>query len=128
MRGTVSTLCANTSGRASKTCSSRCGSPLKSGISNSTPVFGLSSLMARTVCAYSQAPPSGRSSRATPVTVAQPHRGHALGDATRFVAVEFGRLAGVDLAEVASAGALLAADQEGGLAVLPAFEDVRAAG
>lgn len=54
----------------SKTSASRVGSPLKSGISSSTPVDGLSSLMARTVAAYSQAPPSGRSSRATPVTVA----------------------------------------------------------
>ena len=39
-----------------------------------------------------------------------------------------GGLAGVDLAEVAAARALVAADEEGGLAVLPALEDVRAAG
>ena len=106
------------------------GSPLKSGISSSTPVSGLSSLIWRTVSAYSHAPPSGRSSRATPVTVAvaQAHRLHALGDPARLVAVEFGGLAGVDLAEVAPTGALLAADQEGGLAVFPALVDVGAAG
>src|SRR5829696_7784935 len=60
--------------------------------------------------------------------VAQPHRLHALGDAAWLVAVERGGFTGVDLAEVAAPGALLAADQEGGLAVLPALEDVRAAG
>ena len=59
--------------------------------------------------------------------IAQPHRLHAFGDAARLVAVEFGGLTRVDLAEVAAAGALFAADEEGGLAVLPAFEDVRAA-
>ena len=60
--------------------------------------------------------------------VAQPHRLHALGDPARLVAVEGGRLAGVDLAEVAAAGALVAADEEGRLAVLPALVDVGAAG
>ena len=59
--------------------------------------------------------------------IAQPHRLHAFGDAARLVAVEFGGLTCVDLTEVAAAGALFAADEEGGLAVLPAFEDVRAA-
>ena len=38
--------------------------------------------------------------------------------------VERRGLAGVDLAEVAAAGALVAADQEGGFAVFPALEDV----
>src|SRR3954447_4624398 len=70
MRGTVSTLWASTSGRLSKTSASRSGLPLKSGIRFSTPVSGLSAWIARTVSAYSQAPPSGRSSRATPVMVA----------------------------------------------------------
>src|SRR6202035_3550519 len=42
--------------------------------------------------------------------------------------VEWLRLAGVDLAEVTPPGALVAADEEGCLAVLPALEDVRAAG
>ena len=46
------------------------GRPLKSGIRFSTPVPGFSSWITRTVSAYSQAPPSGRSSRATPVIVA----------------------------------------------------------
>ena len=44
--------------------------PEKSGMSTSTPVPSLSSWIWRTVSAYSQAPSSGRSSRATPVTVA----------------------------------------------------------
>src|SRR5674476_813928 len=69
MRGTVSRLCARTSGRAPKTSASSSGTALKSGISSSTPVPGLRACTWRTVSAYSQAPPSGRSSRATPVTV-----------------------------------------------------------
>ena len=60
--------------------------------------------------------------------VAQLHLLDALGHAARLVAVERGGLAGVDLAEVAAPGALLAADEERGLAVLPALEDVGAAG
>ncbi len=60
--------------------------------------------------------------------VAQTHRLHALGDPAGLVAVQLGGLAGVDLAEVAPTGALLAADEEGGLAVFPAFVDVGAAG
>src|ERR1035441_8871878 len=63
-------LCASTSGRAEKTSASCPGSALKSGISSSTPQPGTSWWICRQVCAYSQAPPSSRSSRATPVTVA----------------------------------------------------------
>ena len=93
-------------------------------------MFGLRLLICRTVSAYSHAPPSGRSSRATPVTVEyrRPIACDALGDPARLVAVELGGLAGVDLAEVAAPGALLAADQEGRLAVFPALVDVGAAG
>src|SRR5699024_11517694 len=47
------------------------------------------------------------------------------GHPARLVRVEFGRFAGVDLTEVAAAGALLSADEERGLPILPAFEDVR---
>ena len=61
MRGTVSTLCASTSGRVSNTVCSCSGIPLKSGINSSTPVLGLSALICRTVSAYSHAPPSGLS-------------------------------------------------------------------
>src|SRR5690606_13041425 len=50
-----------------------------------------------------------------------------LGHPARLVGVEGGRLARVDLAEVAAPGALVAADEERGLAVLPALEDVGAA-
>jgi hypothetical protein len=68
MRGTVSTLCAKTSGRASNRREAR--SPLKSVASSSTPVPGLTAWICRIVSAFSHAPPSGRSSRATQVTVA----------------------------------------------------------
>ncbi|OUD81068.1 hypothetical protein BC477_18655 [Clavibacter michiganensis subsp. michiganensis] len=70
MRGTVSTLCAKTSGREEKTSASRSGFPEKSVARISTPVPGLSAWIRRTVSACSHAPSSGRSSRATPVTVA----------------------------------------------------------
>ena len=80
------------------------------------------------VSAYSQAPssagrrgtPRSRSRTAAPSSAPTP-------PPERLAGVEVGRLAGVDLAEVAAPGALVAADQEGGLAVLPALEDVRAA-
>src|SRR5687768_9161783 len=58
--------------------------------------------------------------------IAQTHRPHRLCDPHRLAGVEAGRLAGVDLAEVAASGAYLAADQEGCFAVLPALENVRA--
>src|SRR4028119_22746 len=60
--------------------------------------------------------------------VPQLHGAHALGDAARLVTVEVLGLAGVDLAEVAATGALVTADEERRLAVLPALEDVGAAG
>ena len=60
--------------------------------------------------------------------VPQAHGGDTLGDPARLVAVQLSRLAGVDLAEVAATGALLAADQERRLPVLPALVDVGAAG
>src|SRR5690606_7180863 len=56
--------------------------------------------------------------------VAQAHRLDGLRDAARLVGVEVGRLARVDLAEVAPPRALVAADEERRLAVLPALEDV----
>src|SRR5699024_4229157 len=51
-------------------------------------------------------------------------RGHT----PRLVGVQFGGLAGVDLAEVAPARALAPTDQERGLPVLPALEDIGTAG
>src|SRR5271169_284177 len=60
--------------------------------------------------------------------VAQAHRRDRSGHPARLVGVQRRWLAGVDLAEVTAPGAPVAADQEGGLAVLPAFEDVRATG
>src|SRR5690606_26477834 len=59
--------------------------------------------------------------------VTQPHGLHALRHPPGFVPVQLRGLAGVDLAEVAPPGALVATDEEGGLAVLPALVDVRAA-
>ncbi len=70
MRGTVSMLWASTSGREPNTSASLSGSALKSGISSSTPQPPVTAWISRQTCAYSQAPPSGRSSLATPVTVA----------------------------------------------------------
>ena len=95
----------------------------------STPVPGLSPWIARTVSAYSQAPSSSRSSRATPVTVAY-RSPIACTDSPTRRGSSWSRVgpAGVDLAEVAAAGAVVAADEEGCLAVFPALEDVRAAG
>src|SRR3954447_9521288 len=58
--------------------------------------------------------------------VAQAHRAHRLGDPAGLVAVEWLGLAGVDLAEVTSPRAGVAADEERRLAVLPALEDVGA--
>ena len=60
--------------------------------------------------------------------VLQAHGLHGRGDAARLVGVEVGRLARVDLAEVAAPRALVAADEERRLAVFPALEDVGAAG
>ena len=62
------------------------------------------------------------------VAYLQLHRAYAFGDAQRLSGVERGWLSGVDLAEVAAAGALVATDEEGGFAVFPALEDVGAAG
>src|ERR1035437_3051188 len=58
--------------------------------------------------------------------VAQAHLLDRLGDPAGFVTVQVFGLAGVNLAEVAAPGALFTADQEGGLLVFPALEDVRA--
>ena len=130
MRGTVSTLWASTSGRLSNTSASRSGSPLKSGIRFSTPVSGLSGVDdAHRLGVQPGAAVGQVVARDTgDGGVLQAHLLHALGDPARLVAVERLRLAGVDLAEVAAAGALVAADEERRLAVLPALEDVRAAG
>src|SRR5215472_16692563 len=59
--------------------------------------------------------------------VAQPHRRDRLGDPPRLVGVQRLGPAGGDLAEVTAPGALVAADLERRLAVLPALEDVGAA-
>jgi hypothetical protein len=60
--------------------------------------------------------------------VPQAHRDHRLGHPAGLVGVELGRPAGVDLAEVTAPRTLIAANEEGGLAVLPTFVDVGAAG
>jgi hypothetical protein len=51
MRGTVSMLCARTSGRAPNTSASRPGSALKSGMSSSTPQPGTAAWISRQTCA-----------------------------------------------------------------------------
>jgi hypothetical protein len=60
--------------------------------------------------------------------VAELHGLHGAGHLGGFEPVHGGGFAGVDLAEVAAAGAFGAADQESGFLVFPAFEDVGAAG
>ena len=60
--------------------------------------------------------------------VSEVHPRDALGHAPRFIRVVVGGLAGVDLAEVAAPRALRSADEEGRLAVFPAFVDVGATG
>ena len=130
MRGTVSTLWAKTSGRDSNTSRSSVGLPEKSVARISTPVPGLSrvdlphGLGVQPGALVGQVVARDAGDRG----VAQPHLLHALGDPARLVGVVVGGLAGVDLAEVAAAGALRAADQEGRLAVFPALVDVGAAG
>ncbi len=59
--------------------------------------------------------------------VAQPHGLHAAATRRGSSRSSGAGLPAVDLAEVAAPGALVAADEEGRLAVLPALEDVRAA-
>ena len=129
MRGTVSTLWAKTSGRDSNTSRSSVGLPEKSVARISTPVDGVLGMDAphrlgvqpRTLVGQVVAGDAGDG------RVAQVHPLHALGHASRLVDVVVGGLARVDLAEVAAARALRAADEEGRLAVLPALEDVGAA-
>src|SRR4029077_11085320 len=60
--------------------------------------------------------------------VLQAHGRNGLSHAARLARVQRLRLAPGGLAEVTPPGALVAADQEGCFAVLPALEDVRAAG
>ncbi len=67
-RSTVSMLWAMTCGRASATVARSRSTPLKSGMSTSTVVLGLSRRSAVMAAAKWLAPPSGRSSRLTLVT------------------------------------------------------------
>ena len=130
MRGTVSTLCANTSGRDLEDLLQQRGLAVEVRDQQLDAGVGVELLDRPHGLGVQPRPAVGQIVARHPGDggVAQPHRLHALGDPTRLVAVELGGLTGVDLAEVAATGALLAADQEGGLAVLPALEDVRAAG
>ncbi len=75
------------------------------------------------------APPSARSSRSTEVTTTwrQAQLRRRVGDARRLVGVERAGQARGDVAECAGAGADPAHDHEGGVLLLPAFADVRAA-
>ena len=104
--------------------------PLKSGIRFSTPVLGVELVDRAHGLGVQPGAAVGQvvAGDAGDGGVAQPHRPHRLGDPARLVAVQRLGLAGVDLAEVAAPGALVAADEERRLAVLPALEDVGAAG
>ena len=134
MRGTVSTLWARTSGRLEKTSASWSSLESKSGMRSSTPVPAAVLVLERVDLADRLRVQPGAAvvevvaGDARDRGVAQSHLTDGVRDAARFVRVEVCRLAGVDLAEVTASGALLAADEERGLAVLPALEDVGAAG
>ena len=71
------------SGRASMTICKRSSEPSKSGMSTSIPIPGLRSRIWRIVAAKIDAPPSGRSSRATEVTTTCSSRIAATASATR---------------------------------------------
>ena len=103
---------------------------LKSGISSSTPVPGFSGVDLAHGLGVEPGAAVGQvvAGDAGDGRVLQAHGPHGLGDAARLVLVEVGGLARVDLAEVAAARALVTADEERGLAVLPALEDVGTAG
>jgi hypothetical protein len=60
--------------------------------------------------------------------VAKLHSGYRFTDPARLVAIKHCRLARVNLAKVATPGALGATNKERGLSVFPAFIDVRATG
>ena len=130
MRGTVSTLWANTSGRDENTSPSRSGLPEKSVARISTPVPGFVGVDPAHGLGVQPGAFVGQvvAGDAGDGGVAQLHGRHGFGDPARLVGVVVGRLAGVDLAEVAPPRALRAADEERRLAVLPALVDVRAAG
>ena len=130
MRGTVSTLWASTSGRAAKTSPSCSGVAVEVGDEQLDPAAGQQRVDLADRLGVEPGAAVGQvvAGDAGDGRVAQAHRGHRLGDPARLVGVELGRLAGVDLAEVAAPGALVAADEEGRLAVLPALVDVGAAG
>ena len=93
-------------------------------------VPGQRSRIASTQRATWAMPPSARSSRATIVSTAwaRPMPGDGFGDASGLVVGRRQRLAGVDEAEPAGAGAALAEHHERGGAVGPAIAEVRAAG
>ena len=130
MRGTVSTLCANTSGAGFEDSPQPVGIAVEVGDQQLDTGGRVESL--------DRAHGLGIEPRATVGQVVaghpgdggipQAHRLHAFGHPSWFVAVQADGLAGVDLAEVTTTGAHLTADQEGGLAVFPAFVDVGTAG
>src|SRR3982750_826535 len=104
--GTVSTLCAKTSGRLENTSASRAGVPEKSVARISTPVPGFCWWICRTVPGWSHAPPGGRpdgrggqprtpggqvtAGHARHGRIPQTHRGDRLGGPARLIAVVVG--------------------------------------
>ena len=92
-------------------------------------VVGQRARIARMVCAKCSAPPSARSSRSTEVIddVGKPELEGRLGDVLRLVRIERAGHAGLDVAERAGAGAGVAHDHEGGVLLVPALADIRAA-
>ena len=130
MRGTVSTLCASTSGAAVEDLRQQLGIAGEVGDQQLDAAAGQRRVDRADRLGVEPGALVGQvvAGDAGDGRVAQPHRRDRFGDPARLVAVERQRLAGVDLAEVAAPGAGVAADEEGRLAVLPALEDVGAAG
>ncbi len=130
IRGTVSTLCASTSGRDSNTSAQQVGLAVEVGdevLDTGARVEFVDlphGLGVQPRAAVGEVVAGDAGDRG----VAKAHRLNAFGDTTRLVTVECRGLAGVDLAEVAAARALFTTDQERRLTVFPAFVDVGAAG
>ena len=129
-RGTVSRLWLNTSGRAATTISTAPGLRRKSGVSTSIVVPGAAARMARMTAAKCAGAAVGQVVAVDrgDDDVLQAELRHGVGDAVGFVGVERAGQAGAHVAEGAGAGAGVAHDHHGGVALRPALADVGAGG
>ena len=120
----------NTSGRSAITLASGISSPRKSGVRTSTLQFGACRLIWRMTPTNALRSVVGEvvAVDARDHRVPEAHPGHRPRDAGGLERVVPRRLAGLDVAEAAAAGAGVAEDHERGGAALPALADVRAGG